>query len=101
MRHPFAIANLLDKSYAVPGWFPVPKDTLQKDLIKMKFEIKEEPKLQYNQPTEIEKLVSSSSGSGKYTVKFNGAYWSCTCKGYAFRRSCRHIEEVKNDIKQK
>ena len=23
---------------------------------------------------------------------------SCTCKGYIFRKKCRHIEEIKNEL---
>ena len=101
MRKPFGVINLLDKTYAVPGWFPVPKGTKYEDLAGMDFDIEEEPVKEYKPQPKIEKLVLSSNGTDEYTVKFNGMYWSCTCKGYGFRRYCRHIEEVKQTLKSK
>jgi hypothetical protein len=101
MRKPFGVITLIDKSYAVPGWFPVPLGTQYEDLANMEFDIEEEPEIKYKPQPKIEKLVKSSSGIGEYTVKFNGMYWSCTCKGYGFRRYCRHIEEVKQSLEQK
>lgn len=38
--------------------------------------------------------IDSSSGSN-YTVTDTGKELLCTCKGFQFRRKCRHIDQVK------
>jgi hypothetical protein len=40
--------------------------------------------------------VLSSDGKTKYTVTFAGGEGGahCTCKGFAYRKDCRHISEV-------
>jgi hypothetical protein len=40
-------------------------------------------------------LVDGSKGS-RYTVIRNKTNWTCTCPGFQFRRSCRHIQELQN-----
>ena len=40
-------------------------------------------------------LVDGSRGS-KYTVVRTQNKWTCTCPGFQFRRSCRHIQELQN-----
>lgn len=35
------------------------------------------------------------SADKTYTVSKNNTKWSCTCKGFAFRNHCRHIENIK------
>lgn len=47
-----------------------------------------------------QRVVKSSSGSGRYTVSedFNGN-WSCSCRGWTShtpRTDCKHIREVKS-----
>ncbi len=37
--------------------------------------------------------VPSSDGSTAYLVKRE---WTCTCPGWQYRRTCRHISEVTN-----
>lgn len=34
-----------------------------------------------------------------YVVSEVNGVWSCTCKGFQFRRKCRHIEEIKECLK--
>ena len=96
MRHPFAIVTLKNQSYALPGYFPVPLNTKQEDLKDMTFDIPEPVEQFVHKPLpRIEELVDGSKPGVQYTVKFNGNFWSCTCKGYGFRRSCRHINQTK------
>jgi hypothetical protein len=50
--------------------------------------------------------VKSSSGGGTYTVSWERLYgraadeqgcmfgWSCTCKGFQYRRTCSHVTKV-------
>jgi hypothetical protein len=40
-------------------------------------------------------VVEGSRGS-KYTVVRSKNFWTCTCPGFQFRKSCRHITELKN-----
>ncbi len=39
--------------------------------------------------------VDGSRGS-KYTVVRTQNKWTCTCAGFQFRKSCRHIQELQN-----
>ena len=39
--------------------------------------------------------VMGSRGS-RYTVVRNQSTWACTCPGFQFRKSCRHIQELKD-----
>lgn len=40
-------------------------------------------------------LVEGSKGS-KYTVVRSRNIWTCTCPGFQFRKSCRHIKELQD-----
>jgi len=47
--------------------------------------------------------VASSNGKESYTVTwglvFHGPYerdWSCTCKAFQFKHTCKHIDQVKD-----
>ena len=40
-------------------------------------------------------LVEGSRGS-RYTVIRTRSTWTCTCPGFQFRKSCRHIQELQN-----
>ena len=37
------------------------------------------------------------SGTAVHTVTRNGDIYSCTCKGFFYRRSCRHVREIKGE----
>ena len=39
--------------------------------------------------------VMGSRGS-RYTVVRTQSTWACTCPGFQFRKSCRHIQELKD-----
>jgi hypothetical protein len=40
-------------------------------------------------------VVEGSRGS-KYTVVQSKNIWTCTCPGFQFRKSCRHVTELKD-----
>jgi hypothetical protein len=40
-------------------------------------------------------IVDGSKGS-KYVVQREKTGWSCTCTGFGFRKSCKHITEISN-----
>jgi hypothetical protein len=44
--------------------------------------------------------IKSNSSDTVYTVKYD-RYWSCTCKGYIFRKNCNHIEQAKKLLDNK
>jgi hypothetical protein len=33
-----------------------------------------------------------------YTVTDDGRFWSCTCRGFEFRKTCKHIVETRNQV---
>jgi DNA polymerase/3'-5' exonuclease PolX len=42
--------------------------------------------------------VPSSSGGDPCTVTCRNGYWSGTCKGFRYRRGCRHVNEVREGV---
>ena len=43
--------------------------------------------------------IQSSNKKSSYTVtRKEDGFYSCTCKGFMFRKSCRHIDQVKESI---
>jgi len=40
-------------------------------------------------------VVEGSRGS-RYTVVHTQSTWTCTCPGFQFRKSCRHIKELQD-----
>lgn len=99
-NHPIGIANLFNKRYAVPGWYPIGPEVKVSDLKTMDFGtgIPEPQKIVKPKESKVRitEMVQSARSGETYEVKFNGYSWSCTCKGYMFRRFCKHIEEIKN-----
>ena len=51
------------------------------------------PKTETKQVGQV-KEVSGSNGK-KYFLTQLGTRWSCTCPGFTFRHTCKHITEVK------
>lgn len=95
MIQPFAIANIGDKSYAMPGWFEIPKGTSVYDLKSIPFKLDTIEGVKPKNPKLIESFVESSDGKSQYKVSFNGIQWSCTCVGFGFRRDCKHVKKIK------
>mgnify|MGYP003125310005 FL=1 len=46
--------------------------------------------------------IKGSKGNS-YTVEWHPfhSHYSCGCKGYAFRKKCRHIKEVSDSFKNR
>jgi hypothetical protein len=40
--------------------------------------------------------VDGSKGN-KYVVSCNRGRWSCDCKGFKFRKTCKHVEEAQKN----
>lgn len=43
-------------------------------------------------------VKSDSRKGGFYTVTRSGDHFACTCVGYGFRRSCRHVLAIKAKV---
>lgn len=43
-------------------------------------------------------VKSDSRKGGFYTVTREGNHFSCTCVGYGFRKSCRHVLQIKAKV---
>jgi hypothetical protein len=43
-------------------------------------------------------VKSSSRKGGSYTVTLANGHYECGCAGFTFRKSCRHINEVKTKL---
>ena len=80
--------------YAISGstWIPVPDGTTRADL--PKYMTWERPGSAADAPQMERWTVKGSRGNTYRVEAFNGL-WRCSCKGYQYRRKCRHIEEVK------
>ena len=82
--------------YAISGgtWIPVPDGTTRADL--PNYMTWEPPQSAADAPQAARWTVKGSKGNS-YRVEAYSGSWRCSCKGYEFRRKCRHIEEVKRD----
>jgi hypothetical protein len=64
--------------------------------------IRKDTVLGFQAPAKVQKnyetfvVKSSSRKGGDYTVTRSGKTWSCTCVGFGFHKSCRHIKEIKS-----
>lgn len=94
---PPAIAKFNGITYVVPGWHPVPEGTTLEEA--NKYWVKDSPtgESSINPKEEVEKEVTSTRTGEKYTVRFSGRYWSCTCMGFGFRGRCKHVESIKKE----
>jgi len=42
--------------------------------------------------------IKSSKGDKTYNVILNDGDWTCSCKGFTFRKTCKHISECKENL---
>ena len=78
------------KRYAISGcvWVEVPPETTFDELpLYMVLKEREDNTGEGNKSWQ----VVGSRGS-TYTVRFSQGQWSCTCAGFGWRRTCKHIE---------
>ena len=91
--YPPAITTIGGKTYAVPGWHEIPEGTTLDEVYKRWTKII--PKGEAKPDYKISEEVTSSKGDKKYTVTFDGSYWSCECVGFQYNRKCKHVTGVK------
>ena len=86
--------------YIMPGWYKLDKDEELPNIEDIGY-YPYKPKIA-NIPNEHKNKVykvMSSKGDKEYEVSIDGSGgFSCTCPGYGFRRKCRHIDYVKNEL---
>jgi len=44
---------------------------------------------------DVKSIEVKGSKGNKYTVTKRGSRWECECRGFQFRRDCKHIENLK------
>ena len=47
---------------------------------------------------EIEAWEVPSSKKGSYTVTRSGKHYSCSCVGFQYRKSCKHVLQIKAQV---
>jgi hypothetical protein len=83
--------------YAISGgkWIPVPDGTTRDDLDKYMVTVSSTQSA--SEAPQMSRWTVEGSRGNSYRVEAYGGSWRCSCKGYQFRRKCRHIEEVKQN----
>ncbi len=97
VKMPPCLADTASGRYAIAGstWIRVPDDTKFEDLDKyMTYEQK--PAVSPPDASVRSWAVVGSKGA-HYTVRANQGRYTCTCKGFGWRRKCKHIEQVKKE----
>ena len=93
---PPALTSIGSEKYIMPGWYKLPKedhDIKLEDIAFYPYKPKKEP-LPNIDKNKVYKVLSSK-GDKEYLVQMNNTgSMECTCPGYQFRRSCRHIKTV-------
>ena len=92
---PFTM-ELNGERYIMPGWYKLKPDEATPDIKDIAYYPYKAPKpnIPDIDSNKVYK-VKSSKGDKEYLVQMNNSgSLQCTCPGYQFRRSCRHIKTV-------
>ena len=83
------VVNTISGTYAVSGsnWKSVPEGTTLKDIKWININRK------------IKKSKPKNWKVKDYIVSFNGSFYSCTCLGYTYRRTCKHITKISESFR--
>jgi len=96
---PFTM-ELNGERYIMPGWYKLSKDEdmpNKEDIAYYPYKANK-PNIPDHIKNKVYK-VTSSKGDKEYEVSVSeSGEFSCTCPGYGFRRKCRHIDYVKNEL---
>ena len=96
--------RFMDGSYGIEGITPIVDYTpeLFEELVK-EFEDLREKRNKENRATGIQSfdIPSKRDPNKTYTVSLEYGRFTCTCKGYHFRRKCNHITSVKKELRSK
>lgn len=90
---PPGMTTIGGKTYVCPGWHVVPEGTTLEEVYE--HWTQDLPKMEEKPTHTIKEVIDSSTAGKTYTVTFDGMWWNCECVGFGFRKSCRHVKEVK------
>jgi len=91
-----------NRIYAVSGpvWIEVPEGTTLTDAQELFCWGNEARKHWDKDYSEDVKSIQVTGSKGqKYTVTKRGPKWECQCRGFAFRRDCKHVQQLRMLIK--
>lgn len=87
------VSPLSGKKYIVPHWIEVPNETTL-DEVQSRW-VRPESKIPKASSELQEFEVKSTDGERTYKITFQNNLWTCTCKKFPFKKSCRHINHIK------
>jgi hypothetical protein len=89
----FGIFKSGDQTYIVPSWTKVPAGTKKEDVVV----IDDGPAKPIVEPKFSKHTVKGSTGK-IYEVVIDSKYGnSCTCPGFGYHRTCKHIKQIVTD----
>lgn len=94
---PPAIVNLPTGRYVVGGskWIKVDSDFTILDTKKLW----KKPVYTTTLPNALRTFqVTNSKGNGFYQVIVSNGHASCSCTGFGFRRTCKHVDHIKKQL---
>jgi hypothetical protein len=96
--HPTIIQGQANKFYAVSGgvWVEVPDNTTLEDAKEL-FCWGDEARKYWdsNHSDDVKTIEVKGSKGQTYKVTKTGPSWNCECRGFAYRRDCKHIQNLK------
>ena len=89
---PPTIVETSNGRWAVVGskWYPIP-NTVTFEMLREAWKGK---KVNQTKPTVDSYTITGSKGDS-YNVEYKGGQWKCNCQGFGWRRSCKHIDQAK------
>lgn len=94
---PPTIVEVNSGRWAVVGgrWYPIP-NTVTLEMLREAWKGQRINKIKPTPPKVTEYKVPGSKGE-TYIVKYESTgWWKCNCLGFGFRRSCKHVDSIKN-----
>lgn len=77
-----------DRLYIVPWWVPIPEGTTMDQIVWERPEVRQ---TRQAPPVSVsKKFVVGSSGEKYVVTTLSDGTRTCTCKGFQFRRFCKH-----------
>tara|TARA_B100000941_G_scaffold254540_1_gene202782 strand:- start:174 stop:665 length:492 start_codon:yes stop_codon:yes gene_type:complete len=97
---PLLYTDANDQKWAISGqnWIEVPDDTTFEDLDRY---MVVRQRSDTSPVAEVRTYDVEGSKGNTYTVTDHGGTWTCTCAGFGWRRKCRHIREVRDELQDR